>query len=175
MPDQAHKYETNYASSRTSNLLFVWEITLTCTKRLLKDMSDIFRNKHSSRSIYLTPKTTPRVTVWNTEDCCHICENQILPWRLRLIDANASQFPALQCHKMKISQPGEQINSELCHAIFVGHYIWFLFIPVEMSPVGATKPSERTSWLRSLQPKVTKYIRVESSRPPATELYMLYI
>lgn len=92
MPDQAHKYETNYASSRTSNLLFVWEITLTCTKRLLKDMSDIFRNKHSSRSIYLTPKTTPRVTVWNTEDCCHICENEILPWRLRLIDANASQF-----------------------------------------------------------------------------------
>lgn len=139
MPDQAHKYETNYASSRTSNLLFVREITLTCTKRLLKDMSDIFRNKHSIRSIYLTPKTTPRVTVRNTEDCCHICENEILPWRLRLIDANASLFPALQCHEMKISQPGEQINSELCHAIFVGHYIWFLFIPVEISPVGATK------------------------------------
>lgn len=30
--------------------------------------------------------------------------------------------------KMKIGQPGEQINSELCHAIFVSHYVWFLFI-----------------------------------------------
>lgn len=51
-----------------------------------------------------------------------------------LIDANASEFSALRCHEMKISQPGEQINTELCHAIFVSHYVWFLFLPAEVSP-----------------------------------------
>lgn len=64
------------------------------------------------------PPPPPRSRKWN------FCLS-----RHRLIDANASEFSPLQCHEMKISQPGEQINSELCHAIFVGHYMRFLFIP----------------------------------------------
>lgn len=52
-------------------------------------------------------------------------ENEIFAFR-----RTAWSMPMpLQCHEMKISQPGEQINSELCHAIFVGHYMRFLFIP----------------------------------------------
>lgn len=122
--------------------------TLTCYTNsccAVKELSDSFRTKDSSGSIYLTHKTTPHVSVWNTEDCCHIYENEILPWRHHLIDANASEFSALHCHEMKISQPGEQINSELCHAIFVSHYIWSLFIPAEVSAVCATKLLQVTS------------------------------
>lgn len=99
---------------------------------VLKETSDILGEKDSAESIYLTHKTTWHVSVWNTEDCRHIYENEILLQPHGLIDANASQFSALQCHQMKISQQGEQINTELCHAIFVSHYIWFLFIPEEV-------------------------------------------
>lgn len=69
--------------------------------------------------------------------CCHMYGNLILPREHHLIDANASEFSALRRHEVKISQPGEKINSELCHAIFVSHYIWFLFIPAEVLEFGA--------------------------------------
>lgn len=47
----------------------------------MKEMADIFRENDSSGSIYLTPKTTSHVRVWNTQDSCHIYENEILPLR----------------------------------------------------------------------------------------------
>ena len=30
-------------------------------------------------------------------------------------------------------QPRERINSELCRAILANHYVWLLFIPVDVS------------------------------------------
>lgn len=46
-----------------------------------------------------------------------------------LIDASALEFSALRCHQMKISQPGERINTELCHAISVGPLYMGLIYP----------------------------------------------
>lgn len=94
--------------------------TLTCYTNsccALKETSDLFSGiNNSSGSIYLTHKTITQ------------CRN-LLPHSRKmkfclLIDANASEFSALQCHEMKIGQPGARINSELCHAISVcGSYL----------------------------------------------------
>lgn len=159
--------QTALRNIQTSNRVSVREIPLTCYTNsccVLKEMPDVFRNKDSSGSIYQTHKTTPPVSVWNSEDCCHIHENEIVPQQHHLIDANTSEFSALQCHEMKISQPGERINSELCHAIFVSHYRWFLFILAEVSAVGTAKLLQVTSSPGSLLPKVQIDIRVQNSR-----------
>lgn len=50
-----------------------------------------------------------------------------------LIDAKASKFSAVLCHEMKFSQPRGKINSKLCHAIFVSHYIWLITAKVSAS------------------------------------------
>lgn len=97
----------------------------------------------ADRYIWLI-KTTPRVPAVEYRRTATFPKNEIPPRRRRLIDADASDFSALQRHRMKIRELGEQINSELCHAGFVDRYIRSLFIPAQLVPQTPCKANSLT-------------------------------
>lgn len=135
------------------------EITLTCNTNSFGVWKKclIFLRKGTAADQYIWLTKQQHMSVFGIQrTCCHIYENLILPWEHRLIDANASEFSALQLHEMKIIPLREQINSELCHAIFVSYYIWSLFIPVEVLAVGVAKQLRVIFSTGSLLPKVKK-------------------
>ncbi len=119
-----------------------------------------FKGKDSSGSIYLTQEQH-HVSV------CGIQKTAATFMKMKFCLSSTTwsmpmppSSPALRSHEMKISQPGEQINSELCHAIFVSHYRWFLFIPAK-APQNWSKSHRH--WVHLCQ-RLKKFIRGRSGR-----------